>query len=57
MFCPSEWRALAARVVLEHPERYPESILGKATAEYAEKIQRDTTWGGEIECNVVVYGM
>ncbi|CAE7364559.1 Yod1 [Symbiodinium microadriaticum] len=52
MFCPSEWRSLAAKVVVENPEQYPDSFLGKTSSDYADWIQRDSTWGGEIELSI-----
>lgn len=40
-------------VVLEHPELYDEAILGKDPSEYVVWIAKTTTWGGEVEVNIL----
>jgi hypothetical protein len=55
LFSPSEWRQVAADAVVDNPDKYPPSFLGKSADDYATWIKQDSTWGGEIECNVHVY--
>lgn len=55
-YSPESNRALRQQVstgILADPFSYSEVVLGAAPAEYAAKMQRDTTWGGGVELAVL----
>lgn len=49
---PQKYRKLVADAVLEDPITYNEAFLGKPMDEYAEWINKNTSWGGQIELSI-----
>jgi hypothetical protein len=49
-FKPKDMRQNIANFIMNRPEKYNESPLGRPPSEYVEWIQEPSSWGGEIEC-------
>lgn len=50
---PPELRALVARTILDHPDKYNAAILDQPPAQYGAWITREASWGGAIELAIL----